>query len=82
MLHAMRSHVSLEHLLAVADYDNLLLTTEEFNHLTTCPECFTAWAEFIRESVLEEQMDGQFMWQRPALSKAFHAPVWELSGVE
>jgi hypothetical protein len=54
----MRRHASGKRLLGAADSDDLILTTEEFNHLKTCPECFTAWIEFIYQS-MEEQMDGQ-----------------------
>ena len=43
----MENHVSTERLLKVAASDDLLFTLEEFNHLKSCPDCFTEWAAFI-----------------------------------
>ena len=48
---AMRIHIPVERLSAVADSGNSILTTQEFGHLKVCTECFSTWIEFIRQVV-------------------------------
>jgi hypothetical protein len=47
---AMNAHVPKERLLSVAIAGDLFFTTAEFDHLAACSECFTVWAEFVRQS--------------------------------
>jgi hypothetical protein len=43
-------HVPKDRLLAVVISDDLLLTPEEFAHLTECKECLERWRECMEEA--------------------------------
>ena len=46
----------LKRLLNVAAADDIMFTLEEFNHLKTCSDCFTIWAEFINQVIRQQQL--------------------------
>jgi hypothetical protein len=57
----MGTHSSVKRLLDVTISDDLIFDIDELNHLKECPDCLTTWAEFNRQWVRENEMDGKLV---------------------